>query len=116
MLGYQFWQRRFGGDPSVVGTVVRLDGVPTRVIGVTPKDFHGLYQGAEIEGFVPLEALLRRSTAPERFLTDRTYRYLTVLARLRPGVSVATAQAAVDVVARAAAANLSDRRRTSRRA
>ena len=56
MLAYQFWQRRFGGDPAVVGTVVRLDGVPTRVIGITPPGFHGLYQGAEIEGFVPLGA------------------------------------------------------------
>jgi predicted permease len=99
MLAHQFWQRRFGGDPSVVGTVVRLDGVPTRVIGITPEGFHGLYQGAEIEGFVPLGALLRRSPTPERYLTDRTYRYLVVLARLQPEVSIATAQANVDVVA-----------------
>ncbi|HUF24866.1 MAG TPA: ABC transporter permease [Vicinamibacterales bacterium] len=100
MLSYLFWQRRFGGDPAVVGTVVRIDGVPTRVIGVTPKDFHGLYQGAAIEGFVPLGSLRGRSSDPGRFLTDRTLRFLTVVARLRPGVSVETAQAAVDVVAR----------------
>ena len=99
MLSYHFWQRRFGGDPAVVGTVVRIDGVPTRVIGVTPRNFHGLYQGAEIEGFVPIGTLRGRSSDPGRFLTDRSYRFLTVLARLRPGVSVATAQAAVDVVA-----------------
>jgi predicted permease len=99
MLGYQYWQRRFGGDPSVVGSMVRLDGVPTRVVGVTPKGFHGLYQGAEMEGFVPLSALLRRSTKRDRYLTDRTYRYLVAVARLQPGVSIATAQAAVDVVA-----------------
>jgi predicted permease len=99
MLAYQFWQRRFGGDPGVVGTVVRLDGVPTRVIGVTPRSFHGLYQGAEIEGFVPLGSLRGRSSNPARFFTDRTYRYLTVAARLRPAVSIAAAQAAVDVVA-----------------
>ena len=36
ILSYHFCQRRFGGDPAVVGTVVRVDGVPTRVIGVTP--------------------------------------------------------------------------------
>ena len=99
MLAYQFWQRRFGGDPAVVGTVVRIDGVPARVIGVTPRGFHGLYQGAEIEGFVPLALLDRRTSRPGRLFTDRTFRYLTVMARLRPGVSVASAQAAVDVVA-----------------
>ena len=98
VLAYQFWQRRFGGDPSVIGTVVRIDGTPTRVIGVTPRGFHGLYQGAEMEGFVPL-GTQGRSSQPERFFTDRTYRPLTVLARLRPGVSLATAQAAVDVAA-----------------
>jgi predicted permease len=100
MLAYQFWQRRFGGDPGVVGTVVRLDGVPTRVIGVTPRGFHGLYQGAEIEGFVPLGTLRGRSSEPGRYLSDRTYRFLTVMARLRRDVSIASAQAAVDVVAR----------------
>jgi predicted permease len=70
------------------------------VIGITPPAFHGLYQGAEIEGFVPLGTLQGRSSRPERLFTDRTLRPLTVLARLRPGVSVETAQAAVDVVAR----------------
>ena len=54
VLSYRFWQRRFGGDPSVVGAIVRVDGIPTRVIGVTPEDFHGLYHGLDVEGYVPL--------------------------------------------------------------
>ena len=99
MLGYQFWQRRFGGNPAVVGTIVRLDGAPARVVGITPPGFHGLYQGAGVEGFVPLAFLQDRTTRPERLFTDRTFRYLTVMARLRPEVSVTEAQAAVDVVA-----------------
>ena len=99
MLAYQFWQRRFGGDPAVIGTIVRLDGAPARVIGVTPPGFHGLYQGADIEGFVPLAFLQGRTTRAERLFTDRTFRYLTVMARLRPEVGVSEAQAAVDVVA-----------------
>jgi len=99
MLAYQFWQRRFGGDTAVIGTVVRIDGEPTRIIGVTPPAFHGLYQGAEIEGFVPLAFLQARASRPERVFTDRTFRYLTLAARLRPDVSVTAAQAAVDVVA-----------------
>jgi predicted permease len=99
ILGYQFWQRRFGADPSVVGTIVRLDGTPARVVGVTPPDFHGLYQGAEIEGYVPLAMLTDRTTNPRRVFTDRTFRFLTMGARLRPEVSVRSAQAAVDVLA-----------------
>ncbi len=47
VLGYGFWQRRLAGDPAVIGTIVRVDGDPARVIGVAPAGFHGLYQGAE---------------------------------------------------------------------
>jgi predicted permease len=98
VLGYQFWQRRFGGDPGVVGGVVRLDGFPARIIGVTPPGFHGLYQGADIEGYVPLGALRGRASQTGRLFTDRTIRFLTVAARLQPGVTLKAAQAAVDVV------------------
>jgi predicted permease len=100
VLAYQFWQRRFGGDPSVVGTIVRIDGVAARVIGVTPPAFHGVYHGVDIEGFVPLGFRTGRNPQPEQLLTDRAGRYLRPIARLRPGVSLSEAQAAVDVIAR----------------
>jgi predicted permease len=100
VLGYQFWQRRFGGDPSVIGSTVRVDGVPARVVGVTPPAFHGLYHGIDIEGYVPLGFRSGRDPQPERLLTDRAGRYLRIMARLRPGVSLSAAQAAADVVAR----------------
>jgi putative ABC transport system permease protein len=100
VLGYLFWQRRFGGDPWIVGTTVRVDGVPTRIVGVAPPGFHGLYQGAEIEGYVPLGSMQTPSARSGELFTDRTRRFLTVVARLRPGVTVDAAQGAVDVVAR----------------
>lgn len=48
VLGHAIWQARFGGDPTVVGSVIRLDGVPTTVVGVMPEGFrfpesHGLW-------------------------------------------------------------------------
>jgi predicted permease len=100
VLGYNFWQRRFGGDPNVVGTVVRLDGTPARIVGVAPAGFHGLYQGADIEGFVPFGTFRGRAITLERLYHDRTVRYLTLVARMRPGVTLASAQNAVDVIAR----------------
>ena len=100
VLGYQFWQRRFGGDPAVIGATVRLDGVPARIVGVAPPGFHGLYQGAEIEGYIPLGSMQGRAARSGRLFTDRTLRYLTLLARLQPGISLQTAQRAVDVIAR----------------
>jgi macrolide transport system ATP-binding/permease protein len=103
VLGHAFWQKRFGGDPAVVGTTVRLDGQPAQIVGVAPPGFHGLYHGAEMEGYVTLAG--RRSTLPtERLFNDRSIRYLTMLGRMKPGVSLAEAQASVDIVARRLAA------------
>jgi predicted permease len=99
VLGYQFWQRRFGGDPGVIGETVRVDGVQARIVGVTPPAFHGLYQGGEMEGYVPLASVSSRAAQTGRLFTDRTVRYLTMVARLRPGTTIATAQQAVDAVA-----------------
>lgn len=99
VLGYLNWMRRFGGDPSIVGSIVKLDGQPARVIGVAPEGFHGLVQHAEIDGYVPIGVMRSESVESGRFFTDRGIRTLAAMARLRPGVSVKDAQAAVDVLA-----------------
>ena len=98
VLSYRFWQRRFGGDPAVVGAIVRVDGVPSRVIGVTPEGFHGLYHGLATEGYVPLGFTTGREDSDPQHFTDRSMRHLRVAGRLRPGVTLAAAQAALDVV------------------
>ena len=100
VLGHAFWMKRFAGDRSVIDMPVRLDGQPARIIGVLPAGFHGLYQGAEIEGYVTLAAFRGGGKRPDAFFTDRTVRALTMGARLRPGISLNAAQASVDVVAR----------------
>ena len=98
VLGHDFWRKRFGGDPNVVGRTVRLDGVPTRVIGIAPAGFHGLNQGVDIEGYATLGATRGRGMSSARVFTDRTFRHLTLVARLKPGVTIDAAQASVDVV------------------
>jgi hypothetical protein len=45
VLGYSYWQKRFGGDPNVAGKQVRVDGRPARIIGVAPKDSTASSQG-----------------------------------------------------------------------
>ena len=42
MLGHALWQRRFGGDPNVLGQVIRLSAIPYTVVGVLPPGFRGL--------------------------------------------------------------------------
>ncbi len=100
VLGHDFWQRRFGGDPAVVGRTVRLDGIASRIIGIGPAGFHGLNQGVEIEGYATIGATRGRGVTAPRVFADRTFRHLTLIARLRPQVTIAEAQAAVDVVTR----------------
>lgn len=100
VLGHAYWVSRFGSDPAVVGTMVRIDGNPARIIGVAPPGFHGLYQGPEIEGYVTLGSLRGRAAVLGKLFSDRAARYLTMMARMKPGVSVSDAQTTVDVVAR----------------
>jgi predicted permease len=99
VLGHAYWLSRFGGDPAVVGTTVRIDGQPAQIIGVAPPGFHGMFAGAEMQGYAPIGALRRGTPTPDLF-TDRTLRPLTLGARLKRGVSLASAQATVDVIAR----------------
>jgi len=76
VLNYKFWQRRFSGDPSIVGRRLMLDGDPYDVIGVMPASF--THRNADV--YVPLQRKLDPSTRGSHFLV--TY------ARLKPGVTL----------------------------
>ena len=98
VLGYSFWQKRFGGDASVVGKRVLVNGKPATVIGVTPKEFHGTFFAFDMDGYLSLNAvpLVQDSSG---FWTDRRDRQLFVLGRLKPGLTMAQAQSSVGVIA-----------------
>jgi predicted permease len=94
VLSYGLWQRRFGGDPSLVGRTILLNGAPYQVIGVMGADFQ--YPGREFELWTPLYI-------PADQLSARgDYSYLCV-ARLKAGVTLEQARAHMSVLA----ANLS---------
>lgn len=97
VLSHGYWQRRFGGSESAIGSIVRLDGSPLRIVGVTPAGFPGMTQGTEMEAYVTL-AGARRLDGRDIF-TDRAARRWTMAARMKPGVSLTVAQAEVDVAA-----------------
>jgi predicted permease len=90
VLSHGLWQRRFGGDPSIVGRALRLDTRSVTVAGVLPPDFRPLQ---EAEAYVPMPLDL-----PE--MQVRRFHFLRVVGRLRPGVSLEAAQRDVDAVAR----------------
>jgi predicted permease len=91
IIGYGLWQRRFGGDPGIVGRPVRLNGDTYTVVGVMPRGFV----------FAPFWATASELWAPLPIAdraTSRDGESLRVFARLKPGVSVTEAQADVDVL------------------
>src|ERR1700677_4080445 len=59
VLGNAFWKKRFGGDPSVIGKQVRIDGKRVEIIGVVPKEFHGSFSIFEMDGYVPLGTMFQ---------------------------------------------------------
>ena len=84
MLDYGYWQRRFGGDRSVMGRAIRVDGKPRQVIGVMPKEFRFL-DGEQPALFIPFQ-FDRNKTTLGQFSYDG-------IARLRPGVTLQAANA-----------------------
>ncbi|MET0552024.1 MAG: ABC transporter permease [Vicinamibacteria bacterium] len=97
VVSHRLWERRFGSDRSIVGRSVRVDGRPHTVVGVLAA---GPADRAPSEAYVPL-------TFPAE-VDNRSVRFLTVMGRLGPGVSLAQANARLDAVARRVAADHPD--------
>ena len=95
VLSYSYWQSRFGANPSIIGTSVRLNGKPMTVVGVAQKGFQGSYRFIHAQAFLQLNAI----EGAKYLWTSRRVRRLCVLGRLRPGVPLARADAAVKVIA-----------------
>jgi putative ABC transport system permease protein len=94
VLGHGLWQRTFGGDPNVVGKTVLLNSRPYTVVGVMPPDFQPLPSS-----LVNADAQFYRPVAEKHDNEDRSARHLRAIARLKPGVSLATAQSEMTVIA-----------------
>ena len=95
VVSYAFWQRHFGGAADVIGRPLVLNRVTLTVIGVTPPEFTGIEQGQTYDVALPLglEPLMRGSS--ESALDHRSWWWLRVMARLKPGQSVEQGTAAL---------------------
>jgi predicted permease len=105
VLGYGYWQRRFGGDPRVVGQALQINGHSFTILGVAPQHFHSVNAGEPTDLFVPMmmRPLIHPSPAdPDHPNLDDLDRYnsvwLNMVARLKPGVTVAQATAALQPI------------------
>ncbi|HZO08963.1 MAG TPA: ABC transporter permease, partial [Myxococcota bacterium] len=95
VLSYAFWQRRYGGAASAIGSALTLNGVPVTVVGVTPPGFFGPTVGRSFDVAVPISAVERLEPSDRSRLDSRSWWWLDVIARLRPGQTVEEATQAL---------------------
>lgn len=92
VIGYSYWQRRFGGLPDAIGSHFVLNDRTFTIVGVTPPDFYGLNPGRQDDLTVPI------TVSGARTLGNSRSWWLSIVARLRPGVLPAQARAEMDPV------------------
>ncbi len=96
VISFTTSQNRFGGPPNAIGQPVLVDNVPFTVIGVAPPEFFGVDPAAAPDLYLPLHAnLLVDGARAARLYPDGNFYWLEMMGRLRPGVSMAQAQAAL---------------------
>jgi len=91
LLSYGLWQRRFGGDPSIVGRTIQLSGVPTTVVGVMRPEF--TYPSRAYQIWVPL------SIDPRELAREYASFNFLAVGRIKPGTTVEQAQADLNATA-----------------
>jgi predicted permease len=93
VLSYTFWRRQFGGDPSVLGRRVTLGGDSYEIVGVMPESFR--FPAPRVDVYIPY------STIPDDAIPRRRpVRILSIVARMKAGVSVSQANAELNSIAR----------------
>jgi predicted permease len=101
VLGYQAWTRVFRADPTVVGRVIRIEGMAVTIVGVGPANHRGtLDVGLVTDFWLPMTAVREMNIVPAIGDSPAIIAPMFVKARLREGASLAQARAAMDVLAR----------------
>ncbi len=97
MLAHAYWLRRFAGNPQVLGQVLTINTTPMTVIGVAPAGFAGVVALGGPDVFVPL--MMKAQITPTwDDLDNRQSRFVNIVGRLKPGVSIDEARARLDVL------------------
>ena len=99
VLGYGFWQHRFGGDSRAIGQTVRVQGVPFTVVGIAPPGFKGFGLLAEPDVMVPLTTYPQLFRSGElNYATAGNVLWMKIAGRLRPGATVEQARAQLEAL------------------
>jgi len=101
VVSHSLWQSKFNSDPALIGRTLTLDGIPFTVIGVTPPGFKGTFSLAGADRvWIPLGMKDQILTGQiKQLIESRRFRWLNIAGRLKPGVTLAQAQAATATIA-----------------
>jgi len=102
VISYGLWRNRFGGDSSIVGKRVLVNGMPMTIVGVSGRGFIGTSATSVVDVWVPMSAA--RQVLPsfldlDESLRHRTWVWIMIYARLKPGVTFEQANAEVTTIA-----------------
>ena len=92
VISYNYWSRRFGRSPTVVGKVVQIGNDSVTIVGVTPAEFYGLTPGTEVDISLPI------MFEGAEMLAEKNSWWFKAVGRLKPGASVEQAQAELNAV------------------
>lgn len=101
ILYHDLWQRRFGGDPGVIGRSLRMDDTPYTIVGVMPPGIYPTWPATQ--GYIPFLPRYQQIWVPMALTPEqaagRTSHVMGAVARLRDGVTIEEAQANMDTIA-----------------
>ena len=97
-ISYSYWTQQFGRSPSVIGKKIAVNSIPITIVGVTPEDFTGTYSTQDVPDiFLPFSMQpIVMPLGKKSMLTDPKLWWVMVMGRVKPGVPVQTAQAALN--------------------
>ncbi|HET9372292.1 MAG TPA: ABC transporter permease [Vicinamibacterales bacterium] len=99
VISGRLWQRRFGGDPAIVGAAIRLDGHEFTIVGVADTSFSGTRVGAPRDVWVPIAALYRTDPKTAARLDQRRASWVQMFGRLKPATTIDRARAEFAAIA-----------------
>ena len=97
VLSYRYWTQRFASDSSVIGQSMLVNGIPFTIIGVASPGFDSVIAGTRPDIFVPI-TMKAQMTPDWDELEDRRSKWLNIIARLKPGMTVQKAEAGINPV------------------
>jgi predicted permease len=98
VLTHDTWKNRFAADPHIIGQLVKINGLPFTVVGVTQPEFVGAQWGTALSGFVPISMLPLMNPGGNEVFTNRGMTSVFMMGRLQPGSSLERARAAANLV------------------